>query len=58
MKKVKLTLDCVEEKLKLTKDGTHNFVDTAHFKKLIENRRYLISTRHNNFRDIFEFENL
>jgi len=34
IKKVKLILNFAEENLKLTKDGTHNFVGATYFKKL------------------------
>lgn len=58
MKKVKLILDRVEEKLKITKDGTHNFVDATYFKKLMESLRYMTSTRHDIVHGMLKFEDL
>nr|XP_016514923.1 PREDICTED: uncharacterized mitochondrial protein AtMg00810-like [Nicotiana tabacum] len=36
----------VEEKLKLVRDGTGDFVDATYFRKLVGSLRYLTSTRH------------
>ena len=35
----------IEEKLKLTKDGTGDFVDATYFRRLVGSLRYLTSTR-------------
>jgi len=45
MDKAKPILTPIEEKLKLTKDGTGDFVDATYFRKLIGSLRYLTSTR-------------
>ncbi|XP_019229122.1 PREDICTED: uncharacterized protein LOC109210203 [Nicotiana attenuata] len=45
MDKAKLILTLIEEKLKLVRDGTSNFVDPTYFKKLVGSLRYLTSTR-------------
>jgi len=45
MDKAKPILTLIEEKLKLTKDGTGGFVDATYFRKLIGSLRYLTSTR-------------
>ncbi|XP_060216930.1 secreted RxLR effector protein 161-like [Lycium barbarum] len=45
MDKAKPILAPVEEKLKLTKNGTGDFVDATYFRKLVGSLRYLTSTR-------------
>ncbi|KAL3536975.1 hypothetical protein ACH5RR_000341 [Cinchona calisaya] len=45
MDTVKPMMTPAEEKLKLTKDGTRNFVDATYFKRLVGSLRYLTSTR-------------
>ncbi|XP_060210417.1 secreted RxLR effector protein 161-like [Lycium barbarum] len=45
MDKSKPILAPVEEKLKLTKNGTGDFVDATYFRKLVASLRYLTSTR-------------
>ncbi|XP_015163433.1 uncharacterized mitochondrial protein AtMg00810-like [Solanum tuberosum] len=45
MDKAKPILTPIEEKLKLTKDGTGDFVNATYFKRLAGSLRYLTSTR-------------
>lgn len=45
MDKAKPILTPVEEKLKLVRDGTGDFVDATYFRKLVGSLRYLTSTR-------------
>ncbi|XP_070042945.1 uncharacterized mitochondrial protein AtMg00810-like [Nicotiana tomentosiformis] len=45
MSKAKSYKSNIQDKLKLTKDDTHDFVDTTYFRKLVESLRYLTSTR-------------
>lgn len=45
MDKAKSILNSVEEKLKLTIDGTGDFVDAIYFRKLVGSLRYLTYRR-------------
>lgn len=56
MGKVKLTLNHIDEKLKLTKDDTCNFVDATYFRKLMKSLWYLTFTRHDIIQNMLKFE--
>ncbi|XP_070036344.1 uncharacterized protein [Nicotiana tomentosiformis] len=58
MSKDKLYMSNIQDKLKLTKDGTRDFVDATYFRKLMKSLRYLTSIRLDVIHGTLKFEDL